>query len=84
MNFRSYKERHLSASVRQIFARSSTLFFFKKAVSSFMPRNKMIWDTIRKESNPTQSSKVNELITKIKKFKVIKEGGQEGLEFDEF
>ena len=60
--------------------------FFKKAEPCFMPWSKMIWDPIQKEGNPNQSSKVNELITKIKKFEVRKEGvvtkARRSIEFD--
>ena len=48
----------------------------------------MIWDPIRKEGNPTRSSEVNDVITKVKKFEVRKEGvvskARRPLEYDEF
>ena len=53
-----------------------------------MPRNKTIWDPIQKEGNPTQSSEVNDVITKVKKFKVRREGvvskARRPIEYDEF
>ena len=53
-----------------------------------MSWNKIIWDPIKKEGNPTWSSKVNELIAKIKKFEVRKEGvvskARWPIEYDEF
>ena len=63
-------------------------FFSKKAVSSFIPQNKMIWDPIQKEGNPTWSTKVNYVITKVKKFKLRGEGvvskARRPIEYDEF
>ena len=48
----------------------------------------MIWDPIQKEGNPTRSSEVNDVITKVKKFEVRKEGvvskARRPLEYDEF
>ena len=53
-----------------------------------MPQNTMIWDPIPKEGKPTRSSKGNEVITKIKKFEVRKEGvvsqTRRPIEFNEF
>ena len=40
--------------------RSTTIKYHKKALSSFMPRMRIVWDEIRKEGNPTKSQAVND------------------------
>lgn len=69
-------------------ARSNTLYFSKKAISYFMPRKNVTWDSINQLGNPTRSIEVNELINKIKKHEVRKEGAVSqavrALEYDEF
>ena len=50
--------------------RSSTLFFHKKAISYFMPRQNMQWDDIARQGNPTRLAAVNKVIVEIKKHEV--------------
>jgi hypothetical protein len=50
--------------------RSTTIKYHKKAISSFMPRKRIVWDEIRKEGNPTKSQAVNDLIKLIEKHEV--------------
>lgn len=54
--------------------RSSTAEFIKKSISHFMPNKLMGWNERAREGNPTRSVKVNELIKKIKKQEVRKQG----------
>ncbi|ETM43546.1 hypothetical protein L914_11065 [Phytophthora nicotianae] len=69
-------------------ARSSTLEFYKKAISSFMPRLTIPWDNVRHEGNPTRSEAVNQLIKTVKRFEVRREGvlssARRPIEYDEF
>lgn len=69
-------------------ARSSTLEFYKKAISSFMPRRLKVWDEIHQEGNPTRSQQVNALIKTVRKFEVrqqgVKSAARRPLEYDEF
>lgn len=73
---------------RPINARSNTLYFVKKALSYYMPRKNVSWDTINRVGNPTRSIEVNTLIKKIRKHEVRKEGAESQavrpLEFEEF
>ena len=46
--------------------RSSSLAYYKKAISSFMPTKTQRWDAIAKTGNPTKSAPVNDLIKAIK------------------
>jgi hypothetical protein len=50
--------------------RSSTLFYHKKAISYFMPRQNMQWDDFAHRGNPTKSTAVNKVIVGIKKHEV--------------
>ncbi len=43
-----------------LFARSSTLMFWKKAISFYMPNKLMAWNAIAQVGNPTRLIKVNE------------------------
>ena len=54
--------------------RSSSLEFYKKAISYYQPNRLIAWNTLRGEGNPTRSTEVNDLIKKIKKSEVRKEG----------
>ena len=58
----------------QASVRSTTINYYKKAISSFMPRQNMPWDKIRKEGNPTRSQDVNRLIKILKKKEVRGQG----------
>ena len=77
MNFRSFYETHYTANLCTIV--NNTIFSKKQCLVSFF----RIQDPIQKESNPTQLSKVNEVITKIKKFKLVSKARQP-IEYDEF
>ena len=54
--------------------RASSLAFIKKAISQFMPLHSMPWDDINLRGNPTRSTAVNEVISKVKKFEVRQDG----------
>ncbi len=68
--------------------RASSLAFFKKAASQFMPLRSMPWDDINLCGNPTRSTAVNEVISKVKQFEVRQEGvssqARHALEWEEF
>jgi hypothetical protein len=46
--------------------RANSIEFDKKALSYFMPRNKIAWDDLTQMGNPTRSTEVNELIEHVK------------------
>ena len=54
--------------------RASSLASFKKAISQFMPLRSMPWDDINLHGNPTCSTAINEVISKVKKIEVRQEG----------
>ncbi|OWZ03196.1 hypothetical protein PHMEG_00025112 [Phytophthora megakarya] len=88
MNKRAYGEPEPSDDAKPVSARSSTLEFAKKAISSFMPRVNATWDPVSEQGNPTRSDAVNKLIKKVKRFEVRREGAdsnaRRAIEFDEF
>jgi hypothetical protein len=61
-------------------ARSSTLMFWKKAISFFMPNRLMPWNAISGQGNPTRSIEVNEMIKKVKKRRFENKGQRHRLD----
>jgi hypothetical protein len=55
-------------------ARSTSIEYNKKAISSFMPNKLMGWNRLANTGNPTKSAEVNDLIKKMKKKEVRKLG----------
>jgi hypothetical protein len=55
-------------------ARSSSLHYWKKAISYYMPNHLMQWIAVSGQGNPTRYIEVNTLIKKVKKNKVRKQG----------
>jgi hypothetical protein len=53
-------------------ARFSSLHYWKKAISYYMPNRLMPWNAISGQGNPTRSIEVNTLIKKVKKKEVKK------------
>jgi hypothetical protein len=53
-------------------ARFSSLHYWKKAISYYMPNRLMPWNAISGQGNPTRSIEVNTLIKKVKKKEVRK------------
>lgn len=55
---------------------SSTVAFWKKALSFFMVNRLMVWNEVNNVGNPTSCTQLNELIKHTKKMEVIKKGVQ--------
>ena len=56
--------------------RSSSLMFYKKAISYFMPNKLISWQIESGIGNPTKSIEVNNLVKKVQKMEVRKQGKQ--------
>jgi hypothetical protein len=54
--------------------RSSSLMYYKKLISYFMPNRLMAWNELTMAGNPTRSVAVNDLIKAVKKKEVRKQG----------
>lgn len=88
LNLKAYGEEYPAPGSLPTYARSNTLKAMKKMLSSFMPRRMIQWDDIRREGNPTKSIAVNEVIKKVMKHEVRKQGvescARRPMEFDEY
>ena len=68
--------------------RSHNLYFIKKTITYYMPLHETPWDRIHERGNPTKSVEINNLIKKLKKIELRREGAPSNtvrpLEFEEF
>eukprot|EP00957_Ditylum_brightwellii_P110216 8407033-Ditylum_brightwellii.AAC.1 len=53
---------------------STSLKYYKKAISYFMPNHRMQWNKLEKSGNPTCLDEVNDLISVVMKKEVRKQG----------
>lgn len=53
---------------------SASVYFWKKAISYFMPMKTEPWNKRTKDGNPMRSELVNKMIKRVKKFEVQKQG----------
>jgi len=71
-----------------IAGRSNTLKCIKKKLSIFMPRKNIVWDEVQKRGNPTRSVAVNEVINKVMRCEVRRQGAPSHvvreIEYEEF
>ena len=74
MNFRTFGTIIPAVDANPISARSSSLQYWKKAISFFHPNRLMVWSDGRQEGNPTRSIEINNLIKRVKKKEVRKQG----------
>ena len=77
-----------AADTKPTGGRCSSLEFYKKALSSFMPNKHLGYDVITERGNPTKSPAVNDLIKIIRREEVRGEGApskaRRGLDIQEF
>lgn len=74
MKYRAYGTSTPSENDRPIHARSSSLLYWKKALSSFMPNRNMVWDDTVGRGNPTRSAALNELVRNVRRYEVRGQG----------
>jgi hypothetical protein len=74
MNVKTFGIEDPPIDANPVHARSSSLEFWKKAISFFMPNRLVPWNASRNEGNPTKSIDVNDLIRRVKKKEVRKQG----------
>ena len=75
MNIKTFGTPNPTNDVNPTECRSSSLEYWKKAISFFMPNRLIVWVSDRKEGNPTRRSiEVNNLIKCVKKKEVRKQG----------
>jgi len=56
--------------------RSTSIYYWKKSISHFMPNHDTKWDEIKQTGNPALSPKINRLIKAVEKREVRGEGKQ--------
>jgi hypothetical protein len=74
MNVKTFGIEDPPIDANPVHARSSSLEFWKKAISFYMPNRLVPWSTTNDEGNPTKSIDVNDLIRRVKKKEVRKQG----------
>jgi len=74
MNVKTFGIANPGIDANPISARSNSLTYWKKAISFFHPDRLMEWSSGRNEGNPTRSIEVNNLIKRVKKKEVRKQG----------
>ena len=74
MNVKTFGTPNPAVDSNPISARSSSLQYWKKAISFFHPNRLMEWSSGRNEGNPTRSIEINNLIKRVKKKEVRKQG----------
>jgi hypothetical protein len=74
MNLKAFGVTDPPVDANPTLARSNSLAFWKKAISFFMPNRLIAWTSGRNEGNPTRSIDVNNLIKRVKKKEVRKQG----------
>ena len=74
MNFKTFGVDDPPIDANPTHARSSSILYWKKAISSFMPCRLPHWNEESMSGNPTKSQEVNDLITRVRKKEVRKQG----------
>lgn len=73
-NYRAYGTATLSENDNPTLTRSTSLYYWKKAISYHMPNKHIPWNELSKMGNPTKSVQVNEMIQAVVKKEVRKLG----------
>jgi hypothetical protein len=74
MNLKSFGVPNPPDDANPTQARSNSLKYWKKAISHFMPNKLMAWNRLSNQGNPTRSIEINDLIKRVKKKEVQKQG----------
>jgi 4-amino-4-deoxy-L-arabinose transferase-like glycosyltransferase len=64
---RAYGSTDADEDARPLGCRSTSLLFWKKAISFFMPNTNMQWNELSHVGNPTRSQEVNKLIKTVRR-----------------
>jgi hypothetical protein len=74
LNVQTYGAPEPDANDNPTMARSNSIKFWKKALSASMPNRMMQWNEVAQTGNPTRSVAVNDLIKRVKKKEVRRQG----------
>jgi hypothetical protein len=70
MCYRAYGTVESGPDDQPLHVRSGSLFFWKKAISHFMPNRLMVWNALAQVGNPTRLITVNVLVKDVQKKEV--------------
>ena len=88
LNFKTYGIPNPPEGMLPKNARSSSILYYKKAISHFMPNTDYPWMPMQNFGNPTRDPKINKLISYIKSKEVRGQGApsrtRRSLTYDEF
>lgn len=73
-NFRAFGTSTPCDTDRPTLVRTSTLLYWKKALSSYMPNRNMPWNELRNEGNPTRAHIINDMIRRVRRFETRAQG----------
>jgi hypothetical protein len=74
MNVRTFGVPNPPLDADPFLARHTSVEYWKKAISSFMPNRLHPWNELAQTGNPTRSNEINDLIKRVKKKEVRNEG----------
>ena len=73
-NIKTFGEPNPPLDANPTLARSNSIKFWKKAISAYMPNRMMQWNEINQLGNPTKSTEINDLIKRVTKKEVRRQG----------
>ena len=74
MNVKCFGVQNPPLDANPIGCRSTSIMYWKKAISHFMPNRLMVWNELSNQGNPTRSTEINDLIKRVKKKEVRRQG----------
>jgi hypothetical protein len=74
MNYKTFGTPFPGPDANPAGCRSSTIQFWKKSISFFIPNKHHPWDSLMEQSNPTRSREILDLIKFVKKKEVRRQG----------
>ena len=74
LNHRCFGNETPPLDANPVGCRSSSISFWKKAISYFMPNRLLVYNELSNQGNPTRSREVNDLIKRVKKKEVRRQG----------
>jgi hypothetical protein len=74
MNLKAFGTTNPHPDANPTRCRSSTILFWKKSLSFFMPNRHHPWDSLMEQGNPTRSREILDLVKYMKKKEVCRQG----------
>jgi hypothetical protein len=74
MNYKTFRTPFPGPDANPTGCRSSTILFWKKSISFFIPSKHHPWDSLTERGNPTRSGEILDLVKFVKKKQVRRQG----------